>query len=168
MPVILVILVLPFMIILWMIRYVIRLRDREMEEQLRMRALQREMDARAARPFRDYVAGLKTGRGHPGQAQLHNSPPTLGNISRFAVISVRGGADEYYARSEEGEVFGPADEAAMKQWIREERIQADTPVSSHPDGPWMRAGDIRALKECFLEAGRSSHAADRFGSLKIS
>ena len=170
MPVLLLIFILPFLILSWMVRYLIHLRARETEEQMRMEIAKAERDARIARPLRDYVAGLK-----PQQASripfrtafLGNSPPTLENIGRFAALSIRGHTEEYFVRDDQDAVYGPADETTILQWIRERRITADTLTSSHAEGPWLPARKIRALEAAFENVVQSSVSAGRFDNIQI-
>jgi hypothetical protein len=170
MPVFLVILALPFMVFVWIVRYIMAANARRTAEEMQAAIERAQFEARCARPFRDYVASLKPKENAPVPLRtttVASSPPTLGNIGRFAALTVCGSRDEYFVRDEAGDVFGPADEATMHQWIHEGRISGETFISSHHDGPWLPAGRIRALQSAFHEAEPSSISSSRFDHLKI-
>lgn len=170
MPVFLVILAMPFMILLWIVRYFLRYRAQQTEEAMRAAMAKAEFEARCARPLRDYVASLK-----PGEAKripvrpvsVASSPPTLGNIGRFTALTVSSGGHQYFVRDVEGTVYGPAEEPAMQQWVREGRIGTETTVSNHPEGPWLPAGQVRALRQIFQKAVQSAVVSNRFDHIQI-
>jgi len=166
MPVFLIILILPFLIIGWLFRFLFYLQSRKTEARMLEAIAKAKRDALNARPLKDYVAGLeprKVQKISLGAHPVSPSAPTLGNIGRFAALSIRSHADEYFVRDEEGTVYGPADEATVLQWIQEGRITVETPMSSHAEGPWLPARKIRALQPAFhivdtsISLGRFDH-----------
>ena len=173
MPVILVIILFPLIILAWVARFVMyrAMRDTTSQNELRMweAIAKHQREARMARPLKDYVASLKP---EPVKKIALRLPPplpvapTLGNIGRFAALSINSHSEQYYVRDEQGEVYGPADETAIRDWIREQRIGPDTPVSNSAQGPWLPASQIRALRDSFKDTVRTS-AANRFDNLKL-
>ena len=169
MPAILVILAMPVFILVWIVRYVTHVRARQREQQLWAEIRQIGREARIARPLKEYVEqkSLREQLKIPLRIQTASqSAPTLGNIGRFAALSIRDRVEEYYVRDEQGQVYGPADEGTIHQWIREERIFAATLLSNAEEGPWMPAKKIRALRDIFgtrIEEGGNN----RFDNLKI-
>jgi hypothetical protein len=171
MPVFLVILAMPFMVVVWIARYWIHYRARQTEEAMKAAMEKAELEARCARPLRDYVVSLKPGQ-EMQRIPLHPigmsvSPPTLGNIGRFTALTVCRSGEQYFVRDEGGAVYGPADETTMGQWIGEGRIGAATAVSSHHDGPWLSAGHVRALQMAFQQAVRDAVSSNRFDHINI-
>ncbi len=168
MPAILVILAMPVFIIVWIMRYVTQIRARQREAQLWDDIRKIRRDQQVARPLREYVEqrSLREQLKIPLRLQTASkSPPTLGNIGRFAALSIREHVEEYYVRDDQGQIYGPADEEIIHQWIREERIFAATLLSSNAQGPWMPAKKIRALQDVFET--RIQNGANRFDNLKI-
>jgi len=171
MPVLLVILFMPLIVILWTLRYLIHYHDRKTEERLRAAIEKAAWDAQVARPLKDYVAGLRPQPVKKSALCYHipgQSPPTLGNIGRFAALSIRSRGDLYFVRGQDGTVYGPADEATLRQWILEERIAPDTPASNHKDGPWLPAHQVHALQDVFYSVFRRAELSDRFEKIQIS
>lgn len=169
MPVFLVILAMPVFIIVWAVRYITQVRTRQREARLWDEIRQMKRDERIARPLKEYVEqkSLRDQLKVPLRVQTASkSAPTLDNIGRFAALSIREHVEVYYVRDEQGQVYGPAGEEVIQQWIREERISASTLLSSHTEGPWMSAKKIRALQDVFdtkIQTGENN----RFDNLKI-
>ena len=166
MPVFLIILLFPFLILVWMGRYLMNLRARQTEQRMREAIAKVERDALIARPLRDYVANLKPQKAAKVSLRvsfLGQSAPTFDNIGRFAALSIRSHSEEYFIQDGNGVVYGPADENAIQQWVCENRITADTLTSNHPEGPWLPARKIRALQKAFhivdtsISLGRFDH-----------
>lgn len=170
MPLILILILLPFGIFAWVARYASLCLDnrRKMEEEI----IKLEIQKKSARPFKDYVASLKPEP--PRKIPLRILPsipvaPTFSNIARFAVLSIRSSGIDYFVRDEEGHVYGPADEATVRSWILEGRIHSLVLASSSMNGPWLPLGSIRAFTKSVGSADLSSPAGNtsRFENLKI-
>jgi hypothetical protein len=59
----------------------------------------------------------------------------------------------WYAQSE-GQVFGPYDDAQVKNFASEGRIRPDTQVAQSQEGPWVPASRVKGL----FAGGAPSHA----------
>lgn len=169
MPVILVILAMPVFIIVWIARYLSNVQRQRREAQLWAEIRRIRRDEKIARPLKEFVEQkpLREQMKVPLRVQTASqSPPTLGNIGRFAALSIRGHLEEFFVRDDEGQVYGPADTGTIHTWIRERRITAATLLSNNTDGPWMAAQKIRALQEIFATT-TSTPPNNRFDNLRI-
>ncbi len=174
MPFLPVVFIMPFIVLIWTARYwrhrmLTGQRDQQ-EVKLWEEIARHKREAQIARPLQEYVAGLKS---KPIKKILlrfplgSHSPPTLGNIGRFTALAINDHSEQYFVQDEEGKVYGPADEGTLQQWIREERITANTPVSSHESGPWLPACQVRALRGSFADMIRSAVATGRFDNIEL-
>ena len=73
-------------------------------------------------------------------------------------------ADEYFIWGIDDAPYGPVQLAVLIDWVRDERVLADTWVFARPDGTWRRAGEIPGLQAHFnQEIFPASTAASRSG-----
>ena len=163
----------PFIIFSWILRHFLQSYQKQTEEQMKQELAKTQLEARMARPLKDYVANLKPKKipkipFHTSTSE--NSSPTPNKMRPLATFSTIGDSrevplprpqppreeEEYFIRDDQGNVYGPADESTLYQWIGEGRIAVDTSLGIDSKGPWLPAGQIRALANAFEESEDSS------------
>jgi len=63
-------------------------------------------------------------------------------------------ANEFFIWGIDDSPYGPVDLAVLIDWIKDERVLADTWVFARPAGTWRRAAEISELQACFVPASR--------------
>lgn len=163
-----IILAMPFILMVWTVRYFLSWNARQTEERLRHEVARAELDRRIARPFKEYVGQLQPRPARKISFRVFaGSPPTISNIRRFAALNIRASGGQFFVQNADGEIFGPADEATMRQWIHEGRIDASTLTSNDEHGPWLTAIHVRALRESFAGSDSGSNTRRRFDNIRL-
>jgi hypothetical protein len=165
MPLIVALLFLPFAIGIWILRYFFR--ERSAAERARVEERRLEVERLMARPLQEYVRSREPVQRERIKLVPASTPPTLGNIGRFAALSLKSHAREYYVKAADEQVYGPATEETILEWILEGRLQADALTSISEQGPWIPAKDVRSLKPAFKESHALAGSRQRFNNLKI-
>ena len=60
---------------------------------------------------------------------------------------------KYLVRDPQGNVYGPADVASLRQWVQQGRIIAGMHIAAREDGEWIEVATHPALADLFAGAG---------------
>ncbi|HTY89460.1 MAG TPA: cyclic nucleotide-binding domain-containing protein [Candidatus Acidoferrum sp.] len=65
-------------------------------------------------------------------------------------------ANDYFIWGVDHSPYGPVELSVLIDWIRDERVLADTWIFARPDGTWRRAADVPELREHFSQETAAS------------
>lgn len=147
-------------------KYVARPREEKRIAELKAKA---EQMARMARPFQDYVASIKPMKRTFIQIKIPfvgESSPMLANLRRFKALSFSADHCVYFVKDEAGTIYGPADEATVAGWIADDKVNRNTLIGTHEEGPWEPALKVKRFQLLF-EGEVSGNLRKRFENIQI-
>lgn len=97
------------------------------------------------------------------------SPSTSYSASSFAAspnASRPASASQYYAKTPDGNIYGPCDRSTLERWIKDGRLNESCFVREGEEGIWQRVNDVirqQPTSNLFPDTTSSSFGASNYG-----